>query len=113
MFEDILSGPKLRDARTGGRFWRNPIEARLDGRERAPYAEGGWLAMTRQQLLKTLLALGLLLFRGVCTDHCPISLDVGAMVRSGVMRNDECVLCGNIAVHCPTQAIRLTFSTSA
>jgi hypothetical protein len=27
LFEDILSGPKLRDARTGGRFRRNAIEA--------------------------------------------------------------------------------------
>jgi hypothetical protein len=65
LFEDILSGPKPRDARTGGRFRRNGSEARLDGRERAPHAEGGWLAMTRQQLRKTLLALGLLPFRGV------------------------------------------------
>jgi polyferredoxin len=286
LFEDILSGSKLRDALISGQCRSNVIEARLDGRERAPYAEGGWLVMTRQQLRKTLLALGLLLFQikllhmflspvlpvvgasrgivcaslmaygllflssillgrafcgwfcpgaavqevcsltihrrakggwrnwikygvcgawagavllaaihaggfhridllfgtqswkpgrdlllrfgayvlivpmsaalgrwaschylcwiapllilgtrigdwsgwralqlrpspeacgdcGVCTEHCPMSLDVGAMVRSGVMRNDECVLCGNCADLCPTQAIRLTFSGSA
>jgi hypothetical protein len=63
LFEDILSGPKPRDARTGGRFRPNAIEARLDGRERAPDAAGGSLAMTRQQLRKTPLVLGLLLFQ--------------------------------------------------
>lgn len=47
---------------------------------------------------------------GVCTEHCPMSLDVGAMVRIGSMRNDECILCGNCVDHCPTGAIRLAFS---
>lgn len=46
-----------------------------------------------------------------CTRNCPMSLDVHAMVQAGKMENAECILCGTCVDHCPSQAIRFTFSS--
>jgi len=45
-----------------------------------------------------------------CTSHCPMSLDVHAMVRAASMENTECVLCGNCVDTCPSDVLRYTFS---
>jgi ferredoxin-type protein NapH len=46
---------------------------------------------------------------GMCDRHCPMSLPVTEMAKSGNMQNAECVLCGNCVDHCPTGAIRFAF----
>ncbi len=46
----------------------------------------------------------------LCNVHCPMSLDVNGMVRLEMMENNECILCGNCVDHCPTKAIRYSFS---
>lgn len=46
---------------------------------------------------------------GMCDQHCPKSLPVAAMVRSGRLENAECILCGNCIDHCATGAIRYAF----
>jgi polyferredoxin len=45
-----------------------------------------------------------------CTSHCPMSLDVNAMVQKGVMENDECILCATCVDGCPKVAIKLRFN---
>ncbi len=45
-----------------------------------------------------------------CRGTCPMSLDVPAMTATGSLRNDECILCGNCADHCPSDAIHFSFS---
>jgi ferredoxin len=48
-----------------------------------------------------------------CNAGFPMNLDVREMVRGGVMRNDECILCGNCADRCPSECIRYAFSIPA
>jgi len=45
-----------------------------------------------------------------CTHHCPMSLDVNAMVHRAAMEHDECILCGTCVDGCPHGAIRYAFS---
>jgi polyferredoxin len=45
-----------------------------------------------------------------CTSHCPMSLDVNAMVQKGAMENDECILCATCVDGCPKGAIQMRFS---
>jgi len=47
---------------------------------------------------------------GQCTRHCPMSLDVQAMVARGAMSDSECILCANCADTCPKDAIGLRFT---
>jgi polyferredoxin len=47
---------------------------------------------------------------GTCTDECPMSIDVQALVASGSMEHPECVLCGTCADGCPSKVIRYWFS---
>ena len=44
---------------------------------------------------------------GPCDRHCPMSLPVSGMVKSGEMFHQECILFGNCADCCPKSAIRL------
>jgi polyferredoxin len=44
-----------------------------------------------------------------CTANCPMSLPVMAMVQSGSMKNDECILCGTCADNCPGDVIRYSW----
>ncbi|MFB3786641.1 MAG: 4Fe-4S binding protein [bacterium] len=46
---------------------------------------------------------------GVCDDHCPMSLEVSTMVRSGAMDDPECILCGTCVDACPSDSIRFSF----
>lgn len=46
-----------------------------------------------------------------CTAHCPMSLDVNGMVRTGSMENSECILCGTCVDGCPKHALRYSFSS--
>ncbi len=46
-----------------------------------------------------------------CTAHCPMSLDVNSMVRSGRMENSECILCGTCVDGCPKHAIVYSFGS--
>lgn len=46
---------------------------------------------------------------GVCDDHCPMSLEVSTMVRSGRMDDPECILCGTCVDMCPVDSIRFSF----
>jgi ferredoxin-type protein NapH len=45
-----------------------------------------------------------------CTEECPMSLDVHAMVRKGSLENDECILCGTCIDVCPQHVKRYSFS---
>ena len=45
-----------------------------------------------------------------CTTHCPMSLDVNAMVQAESMENSECILCGTCVDNCPANTIRYSFS---
>jgi len=45
-----------------------------------------------------------------CTNNCPMSLDVNAMVQAGHMEHLECVLCGTCVDNCSKKAIRYSFS---
>lgn len=45
-----------------------------------------------------------------CTNSCPMSLDVNAMVQAEAMENSECILCGTCVDNCPTDTIRYSFS---
>jgi polyferredoxin len=45
-----------------------------------------------------------------CNKVCPMSLDVNAMVRTGSMFNDECILCGECADVCNKSVISFSFS---
>ena len=40
-----------------------------------------------------------------CSEKCPMSLDVKAMVENGCMKNSECILCGECIDACPKKAI--------
>ena len=44
-----------------------------------------------------------------CNRHCPMSLDVNVMVRSGRMDDSECILCLSCVDGCPSQAISLRY----
>jgi polyferredoxin len=44
-----------------------------------------------------------------CTQSCPMSLDVNAMVQKGTMEHSECVLCGNCVDVCPKDVIHYSF----
>ncbi len=46
-----------------------------------------------------------------CDRVCPMSLPVSAMVASGSMRNDECILCQSCVDGCPAGAIAQRFSS--
>ncbi len=48
----------------------------------------------------------------VCTGHCPMSLDVTAMVQRGDMASSECILCGTCVDSCKHQAIRYSFGVT-
>jgi ferredoxin-type protein NapH len=48
---------------------------------------------------------------GKCTEACPMSLDVQALVRSGRLECAECILCGRCADACAQGVIRLSFGT--
>ena len=45
----------------------------------------------------------------LCSQKCPMSLDVPAMVESGSMKNPECILCGECIDSCPKKSIAYTF----
>ncbi len=45
----------------------------------------------------------------LCTRHCPMSLEVEAMVLSGGMEHEECILCGSCVDNCGKGAIRYGF----
>jgi ferredoxin-type protein NapH len=45
-----------------------------------------------------------------CTNNCPMSLDVNAMVQIEQMENSECILCGTCVDNCAKKAIRYSFS---
>jgi polyferredoxin len=44
-----------------------------------------------------------------CTQACPMSLDVHALVQSESMENSECILCGSCVDTCPKDVIRYAF----
>lgn len=46
-----------------------------------------------------------------CTTHCPMSLDVNALVHSGHMEHSECILCGTCVDQCARKAIVYSFSS--
>ncbi len=46
----------------------------------------------------------------ICTEQCPMSLDVDSMVRSEQMEHPECILCGHCVDGCPENALQYTFS---
>lgn len=46
-----------------------------------------------------------------CTKHCPMSIDVSAMVKSRRMESSDCILCASCADNCPQGTIRLSFSS--
>lgn len=44
-----------------------------------------------------------------CTEHCPMSLPVEAMVAKGRMANTECILCGTCVDNCGSEAIKYSW----
>lgn len=46
-----------------------------------------------------------------CTSHCPMSLDVNAMVQLADMEHSECILCGTCVDGCSTGAIHFSFGS--
>lgn len=46
---------------------------------------------------------------GLCSRNCPMSLDISEMVRRGRAGHGECILCGECADRCRSNAVRLTF----
>lgn len=48
-----------------------------------------------------------------CTQNCPMSLDVNAMVQKGSMVNSECILCGTCVDGCPKDAISYSFRSGS
>lgn len=44
-----------------------------------------------------------------CSGKCPMSLDVGSMVKEGAMQSSECILCGECIDICPKKAISYDF----
>ena len=47
----------------------------------------------------------------ICTENCPMSLDVNGMVMQGKIENNECILCGNCIDVCPQEVIRYAFDS--
>ncbi len=45
-----------------------------------------------------------------CVVHCPMSLDVNALVHAGSMEHRERILCGTCVDGCPKHAIRYCLS---
>jgi len=45
-----------------------------------------------------------------CNKKCPMSLDVNGMVKSGMMENSECILCGTCVDNCKKGVIKYSFS---
>jgi ferredoxin-type protein NapH len=45
-----------------------------------------------------------------CTQACPMSLDVSAMVQQGTLENKECILCRTCVDTCPKETIKYSFS---
>ncbi|MBN2006640.1 MAG: 4Fe-4S binding protein [Anaerolineae bacterium] len=46
-----------------------------------------------------------------CTQSCPMSLPVNAMVLQGAMEHSECILCGTCVDVCPKKVIHYSFSS--
>jgi heterodisulfide reductase subunit A-like polyferredoxin len=46
---------------------------------------------------------------GTCTDSCPMSVDVRALVGSGRIEHTECAMCGSCVDACPRKVIRFAF----
>lgn len=46
----------------------------------------------------------------ICSQKCPMSLDVYHMVQIGNMEHSECILCGNCIDVCPENVIKYTFN---
>jgi polyferredoxin len=46
---------------------------------------------------------------GLCSVKCPMSLPVREMVASGVMKNTDCILCGECADNCKRKVIAYAF----
>ena len=42
-----------------------------------------------------------------CTKHCPMSLPVSSMIKSGRTENSECILCGTCADSCEQKVLAL------
>jgi len=45
-----------------------------------------------------------------CNKKCPMSLDINGMVKSGMMENSECILCGTCVDNCNKGVIKYSFS---
>lgn len=44
---------------------------------------------------------------GICTDNCPIGIDVRLQVWQRIpMKNSECLTCGECVARCPRGALR-------
>ena len=50
---------------------------------------------------------------GKCSEKCPMSLNVKAMVENENMKNSECILCGECIDTCPKKAIAYSFINGA
>ncbi len=48
-----------------------------------------------------------------CNQKCPMSLDVNALVNSGIEDNPECILCAACIDACPQSALRFSFSRTS
>ncbi len=48
-----------------------------------------------------------------CVRHCPMSLDVNAMVQTGSMENTDCILCGTCKDTCSQGVIRYHFGNKS
>ena len=46
----------------------------------------------------------------ICTQNCPMSLDVNTMVQAGKMENPDCILCGACVDTCPKKVISMKMS---
>lgn len=46
---------------------------------------------------------------GACDRNCTMGLKVSEMVKSGVLRDSECILCGNCEDHCPNGVIKVVY----
>lgn len=46
----------------------------------------------------------------ICSEECPMSLNVNTLVREGKMENTDCILCGNCTDTCPKGVIRYAWS---
>jgi polyferredoxin len=48
---------------------------------------------------------------GSCSRHCPMSIEVGELVREKNMETDDCILCGSCVDACPKNVIHYSFSS--